>query len=188
MQPLVSQSNKTRTTNEQAHISLLLRVAEQDKLAFESLYQVYHNKIYRFSFRVLGNSKHADDVVNDTMFVVWKKAVTYDHSCKLSTWILGIAYNKARKYFSSQAGVDQNEHTLEPIYDSCPLKIFEQQEWLEAGLVALSSEQRTVFELTYYYELHYREIADVMNCSENTVKTRMFYARRKLTELMKEKS
>jgi RNA polymerase sigma-70 factor (ECF subfamily) len=129
------------------------------------------------------------------MYVVWNKAATFDGSCKLSTWIFGIAFNKARKFSSLPLAV-ADEITEEEMEDgeigrdehasSCALELIENRELLEFALKALSEKQRAVVELTYYHDFSYREIADIMHCTESTVKTRMFYARKKLYEKIKQ--
>ena len=141
----------------------------------------------------LGDTGQAEDVINETMYVVWNKAASFDGSCKLSTWIFGIAFNKARKFSALPLASEITAEQLEDIElerdehaSSCALELIENRELLEFALKALSEEQRAVVELTYYHDFSYKEIADIMQCTENTVKTRMFYARKKLYEKIKQ--
>jgi RNA polymerase sigma-70 factor (ECF subfamily) len=124
------------------------------------------------------------------MFVVWEKAATYDPKYKPSTWIFGIAFNKARQAVRD-AGRDEVESLDEIDEDSSWLgkldnniSQLETDEWLEYALAELSPEHRTVIELTYYEGLHYSEIATIMGCPENTVKTRMYHARKNMALLL----
>lgn len=168
-------------------LALIDRVRQGDKPAFEQLYRLYFKKLYRFAARLLRDTGQVEDVINETMYVVWKKAASFDGSCKLSTWIFGIAFNKARKFSSLPPGSELTEEELEHVEmerdehaSSCALELIENQELLEFALRTLSDKQRAVVELTYYHDFSYKEIADIMQCTENTVKTRMFYARRNL--------
>jgi RNA polymerase sigma-70 factor (ECF subfamily) len=170
--------------------ALLLRQIERKEMtAFESLYKRYHAKLSRFVVGTLGRTDLVDEIINDVMYVVWKKAASYDHQCKPSTWIFGIAYNKARKHFRS-AGQPHIESLSN--FDADAEMTGSHHHWLErlerddlctSILASLSSEHRAVIELTYFYGLHYREIGQIMGCPENTVKTRMFHARRCLSRL-----
>lgn len=178
---------------------LISRVILREKPAFEELYRLYFRKIYRFAARVLRDTSHTEDVINETMYVVWNKAASFDGSCRLSTWIFGIAFNKARKYSSLQqvmqtadedgeefdnsfSNTQGNNPGNNDLASNCSLELLENRELVEFALSALSDEQRAVVELTYFHDFSYREIALIMHCSENTVKTRMFYARKKLYE------
>ena len=170
---------------------LLARVRQREKWAFEELYRLYFKKIYRFSARILRDTSHTEDVINETMYVVWNKPDSFDGSCRLSTWIFGIAFNKARKYAESHnlmraADDDNDEVDSNEIAPNCSLELLENRELVEFALGALNAEQRAVVELTYFHDFSYREIALIMQCPENTVKTRMFYARKKLYEKISE--
>ena len=117
--------------------------------------------------------------------VVWEKADSFDHSCKFSTWLFGIAYHKALK---SLAHSNRNGACLdladfeESLADQAPspAQQVESSDWMAATLGRLPPDQRAVIELTFYEGLHYKEIAVILDCPENTVKTRMFHARKKL--------
>jgi RNA polymerase sigma-70 factor (ECF subfamily) len=125
-----------------------------------------------------------EEVANDTLWVVWRYAARFKGSSKVSTWIMGITRNlslkairKMRRY--GRSGSDALEHqTYEPSLPS------ELAEWVDEALAQLPSEQRTVLEMFYRLEQSCEEIAQVLNCPNNTVKTRMFHGRRKLRELL----
>ncbi len=177
---------KTSPKSDVTDIELILRTARGDEHAFESLYSLYYGRLYRFVFRIKrGNLDDIEEIINDAMFVVWGKAETYNQRCRPSTWIFGIAYNKARKYFklptetiSWDDGIT-NEYTI-PVDNDLWLEKLEMQNWLEAAFETLSPEQRAVIELSYFHGMRYDEIARIMDCPPNTVKTRMFHARKKL--------
>lgn len=167
---------------------LLRRVASGDIDAFELLYRRYFPRLMRFLDRTVHRPCLSEEIVNDTMLTVWNTATRYDGSCKPSTWIFAITWRKAMKALRS---LDEPvEHDLETIPDDSrrePAQTMQRQELreqLERALKTLPIEQRAVVCLTYFHGLGYAEIADIMECPANTVKTRMFHARHKLQILL----
>ncbi|MBM4201728.1 MAG: sigma-70 family RNA polymerase sigma factor [Gammaproteobacteria bacterium] len=171
---------------------LIHRVANGDKQAFGVLYGRFADYVSRFVYRIARGPENAEEVVNDVMMVVWQKAATFNGTSKVSTWILGIAYNKALKMTTARGGdvthidLDEAEPFL-PCETCAGLRDYELQEWLDRALELLSPEQRAVMELTCVQGLGYEEIAAILGCPQNTVKTRMFHARRKLKTLFPER-
>lgn len=170
---------------------LIHRVGMGDQAALESLYMRHYSGLYRFILQVTRRVDFVEEVINDVMFVVWEKAAEVKPLSKASTWILGIAHNKAlqalrRNRRTGSATLDQAGYAeLTPDMDMS-FGEMETREVLFALLRGLSPEQRAVMELVYYHGLHYSEIARVIDCPENTVKTRVFHARRKLREIWPE--
>jgi RNA polymerase sigma factor (sigma-70 family) len=169
---------------------LIGRLCHADEDALEQLYHHYYPRLYRFVARITRREDLIDEVINDVMYVVWEKAASYDRECKPSTWIFGIAFNKARHALRDANKVE--DESLTDLNENNPclgrydteINQLELDNWLEAALNSLSPEHRAVVELTYYEGLHYSEIATLMGCPENTVKTRMHYARKKLALLL----
>lgn len=178
-----------RGEQDQQDLALLQRVATRDKLAFERLYARYHPQLTRYLSRLTRRPELVEEIVNDTMFVVWEKAAGFEGRSKVSTWITGIAYLKGIKALDrlrtmpeqgaeDLADVEELEETRNLI-NKLGL-----DDWLSSGLELISPDQRSVVELTYYSGYSYQEIADIMDCPVNTVKTRMFHARRRLAKLL----
>jgi RNA polymerase sigma factor (sigma-70 family) len=170
-------------------ISLLRRVAAGDRKAFETLYHLYYRRVFAYLFKVTRRGDLVEEVLNDVMFAVWTSAGRFDGRSRLSTWIFGIAYHKALKALARQTSRAAEEETREeePAPGDGPESLLTRREvasTLGKALGALSPEHRAVVELTYYYELSYGEIAEIVGCPVNTVKTRMFHARRRLKELL----
>ena len=164
--------------------TLLSRVAAEEVDAFETLYRLYSPRLQRFVRGITRQPTLIEEILDDTMMVVWRKAYTFNHSAKVSTWILAIAYRQSLKALR-RSGDTINDELVEHVDLSTqgPDDELLQQELrkhLDAALSTLSTEQRTVMELTYYFGYACREIAEIMGCPVDTVKTRMFYARRKL--------
>lgn len=175
------------TSGDISDADLIALICGADHGAFEILYRRYYQRLFRFSYRVTRRLDQIEEIINDVMFVVWKKASTYNHNAQVSTWIFGIAYKKCLKTISERNAA---EHlSLEDAEDILPasrdqgFSNLEIEDWLAVAFRRLSADQRAVLELTYHHGLHYGEIAAVMDCPENTVKTRMFHARKKLKSL-----
>ena len=168
---------------------LIRRVGGGDRRAFEMLYTRYYRYLFRFVYRITRRRDLVEEIINDVMFVVWQKAGTVEARSAASTWILGIAYHKSLKALhdshsmASDVPWDESEHGL-PEDDAATMSQVDVENVAGVALDALSPDQRAVMELAYYQEMHYGEIAEALGCPENTVKTRMFHARKKLRSLL----
>jgi RNA polymerase sigma-70 factor (ECF subfamily) len=167
---------------------LLRRVAAGDRRAFESLYRLYHPRLTRFLFNMLRKPELVEEVLNDTLIAVWRRPDSYNGSSKLSTWIFAIAFRKALRARSRvDEPLEDKDAESRPSDEAGPeqqLGRRQTQEVLLNALKGLSSDHRTVVDLTYFHEFGYREIAEIMDCPVDTVKTRMFHARRNLKSML----
>ena len=167
---------------------LLARVASRDLQAFERLYRNYQPRLTRFLTTLLKRPHLIEEVLDDTMMVVWQTADRFRGSSKPSTWIFAIAYRKAHK--AKQRWPDPVE---EPDFDTRASEDPQPDEELGhqrlhgslmKAMDHLSADHRAVVDLTYFHGLGYREIAEIVDCPVDTVKTRMFHARRRLKQAM----
>lgn len=168
---------------------LLRRVATKDRRAFEALYNLYYRRLFGYLLKLTRRAELVEEVLNDVMLAIWKGAASFDGRSRPSTWIFGIAYHKALKALARRPSeVDGDaDGSPEPVDRDEPESLAARRELagvLGRALGSLSPEQRAVVELTYYYGLAYPEIAEIVGCPVNTVKTRMFHARRRLKELL----
>jgi RNA polymerase sigma-70 factor (ECF subfamily) len=171
-------------------VDLLASVVQGRRAEFDALYRLYHPRLTRFLAHLVRQPAEIEAVLNDTMLVVWQRAAEFNGRGKLSTWIFGIAYRKAIKAVTTQdlpadgdaadaqAGADTGP---QPLRGAEPVR-----ERLRRALDGLSLEHRTVVELCFFHDMAYAEIAEVVGCPCETVKTRMFYARRRLRLLLDE--
>ena len=141
----------------------------------------------RFLMRLTRRYELAEEIINDTFWVVWRKAGDFRGDSQPSTWILGIAYRKARSAFRSAlapGGAEPDDR----VRATLPLRqrpgTEELRDWLGQALAQLPVEQRLAVELCYELGYSCEEIATIMNCPVNTVKTRLFHARAKLQRLL----
>ncbi|MGH8200103.1 MAG: sigma-70 family RNA polymerase sigma factor [Steroidobacteraceae bacterium] len=172
------------TSTEQRERALLARIAAHDSAAMKELYLLYHRRLARFLMRLTTRYELAEEIINDTFWVVWQHAGDFRGASRVSTWILGIAYRRGLKTLryagppppdidvATEAGTDE------------PARQEELSEWMDVALQRLPAEQRMVIELAYHIGHSCEEIASIMECPVNTVKTRMFHARRKLRTLL----
>jgi RNA polymerase sigma factor (sigma-70 family) len=170
--------------------ALLHRIAAGERQAFETLYRGYFPRLTRFLERVMRRPHAIEEVLNDTMLVVWRKAATFNGESKVSTWIFSIAYRKALKAikrFDDPMEMDDQgfESTLPG--PEAELMHKERGALLLQQIGRMSADHRAVIELTYYHGCAYREIAQIMGCPIDTVKTRMFHARRRLRQFLSDR-
>lgn len=167
---------------------LLARIRQRDVRAFEVLYANYRPKLRRFLSNLVRRPHVVEEVVSDTMMVVWERIDGFKGDSSLSTWIFAIAYRKARRAMSrADEPVSDDERTDQASDADSPedaVGIEHMKSVLRGALYALSADHRAVVDLTYFHELSYREIAEVMACPIDTVKTRMFHARRHLKRIL----
>jgi RNA polymerase sigma-70 factor, ECF subfamily len=166
---------------------LLERIDAQDREAMRELYLLYYPRLARFLRRMTRRHDLVDEIVNDTLFVVWEKAGDFRGDSRVSTWIMGIAYRRGLNLLRAESRA--HEHMVLPTTEDQHLRdpVAEQSdlgELLERALESLSPDHRAVLELTYHLGHSCREIAAIMDCPINTVKTRMFHARNKLRALV----
>jgi RNA polymerase sigma-70 factor (ECF subfamily) len=185
-QPLAEPNYRTGSSAAR-EVELISRIAAGDRKAFEELYGLYHRRLARFLTRLTKRYDVAEEVINDTFYIVWRKAGDFRGESQPSTWILGIAYRKARNAFRSSArilAVENPEASAPPPTTDESLKTEELRDWLVHALVQLPVEQRLAVELCYELGYSCEEISSIMSCPVNTVKTRLFHARAKLQKLL----
>ena len=184
--PRVSPARAALNDREEAR--LMARVAVGDLRAFDSLYRAYHPRLTRFVDRMTRRPALAGEVLNDTLLVVWHRAGSFNGSSKVSTWIFGIAYRKALKALS-RLDLPLEDADADAQLDPGPnpeqqLALAQVQARLQRALSGLSADHRAVVDLCYFHGMAYADIAQVVGCPPETVKTRMFYARRRLRLLL----
>jgi RNA polymerase sigma-70 factor (ECF subfamily) len=189
--PEISMGNSNFAEDPLADRELIRRVAGRDREAFETLYVRYAPRVFRYLSSQIQQREIVEETLDDVMMVVWETAARYNGTSQLSTWILGIAHFKALKARTRAAKVNdefkESEHG--GVESRGPEEVIAGQELMDKILQALenfSAEQRAVIELAFYHDRSYAEIAEILDCPVNTVKTRMFHARQRLETLFNE--
>jgi RNA polymerase sigma-70 factor (ECF subfamily) len=160
-------------------LELLRQVATGDRAAFKELYLIYHRRLARFLMRMTSRHDLIEEVINDTLWTVWLKAGDFRGDSLVSTWIVGITYRRALKALRRHGAARPmlaEEAAVAPDVQAED----ENRQWLGQALAELPLEQRMVMEFSYLMGHSCEEIAQIMQCPVNTVKTRMFHAREKL--------
>lgn len=163
----------------------LTAVASGNRGAFQSLYLSLHPALDRFLSRHTRRRELIDEIINETFWVVWRKASGFRGESRVSSWIIGIAYRCMLVALREAGGatvadcvdVDQRIETSDDDQNDHGREL---RDWVRGGLALLPAEQRITLELAYYLGLSCEEIAGVMDCAIGTVKARLFHARVRL--------
>ena len=167
---------------------LVSRIRVRDRRAFQELYESYRPRLSHFVMRLVKRPPLVEEVVNDTMMVVWDGLERFKGESKLSTWVFAIAYRKGLKALNRTDDPLEDDR-LEEVASGAPgpeqnAADSQRHISLRRAMDQLSADHRAVMDLTYFHEMGYREIAETMDCPVDTVKTRMFHARRHLKKLL----
>lgn len=183
--PRLTPVAKPSLSNNEAELALIRRVSLRDRGALRELYLLYHRRLSRFLMRLTHRQDLAEEVINDTLLVVWNSADRFRGESRVSTWIVGIAYRRAMKSVKRRRSFELLElEATDNLAGVDNVLACETQEWIEEALEELPIEQRLCLELAYVLGHSCEEIAIITSCPVNTVKTRLFHARRKLSVLL----
>ena len=169
---------------------LIGRIANGDRLAMQVLYARYHVRVFRFVVRLVRDDAVAEDLISEVFLDVWRQAGRFEGRSAVSTWMLAIARFKALSALRRRPDEELDEETASAIEDPTddPGTMLEKKDkgaMIRKCLVGLSADHREIIDLVYYHEKSVEEVAQIVGIPENTVKTRMFYARKRLAELLK---
>jgi RNA polymerase sigma-70 factor (ECF subfamily) len=179
--------------SQQTDEQLMRLLVEGQEAAFDELYQRYSRRLLYYFYRMLGQDEDtAQDFLQDLFIKIVEKPQLFNPSQQFSTWVFAVAHNLCKNEYRKQAvrkvlvpGLDVDQLAEESIpaevlFDN---QLF--QQWLQAGLDVLDDDQRTTFLLFYQEHFSIREISEVLGCAEGTVKSRLFYVKRKLANQLK---
>jgi RNA polymerase sigma-70 factor (ECF subfamily) len=169
--------------------ALVERIASGDKLAMQSLFARHRTSIYRWLLRFVSDTTLAEDLLSEVFLDVWRQADRFEGRSSVSTWFMSIARFKALSARRRRMDAMLDEKIEATVADSADdseaaLQKKDRGELLRQALTRLSPEHREIIELVYYHEQSVDECSEILGIPPATVKTRMFYARRKLAELV----
>jgi RNA polymerase sigma-70 factor, ECF subfamily len=169
---------------------LIGRIATGDRLAMQVLFARHHVRVYRFVLRLVRDESVAEDLISEVFLDVWRQAGRFEGRSQVSTWLLAIARFKALSALRRRPDEELDDEAAEAIEDPSddPEVVLDKKDKSAAirkCLEKLSAEHREIIDLVYYHEKSVEEVAQIVGIPENTVKTRMFYARKRLAELLK---
>ena len=168
---------------------LIKRIADGDQLAMRTLFARHRVPMYRWLVRLVRDETLAEDLLSEVFFDVWRQAASFEGRSSVSTWLLAIARYKALSALRRRSDMQLDDEFADAIPDPADdpelaLQNKERAELLRRSLARLSPEHGEVIDLVYYHGKSVKEVAEIVGVAEATVKTRMFYARRKLAELV----
>ncbi len=169
---------------------LLKRVAMRDEVALRSLYGRYQVRVFRFVMRLIRNEAIAEELTNEVFMEVWRNAGKFEGRASVSTWMLSIAHNRSVSTLRKKRDENWDEDSANEIADEdddpeVTAQKTDKGQVLRDCLEKLSDEHREIIDLAYYHEKSIAEISEIVGIPEATVKTRMFYGRKKLSEILK---
>ena len=172
-------------------VILVNRIAAGDKLAMHALFARHRTSIYRWLLRFVGSEALAEDLLSEVFLDVWRQADRFEGRSSVSTWLMSIARHKALSARRVRTEDELTEEIKAAIADTsddpeAALQEKDRGELLRQALTHLSREHREIVDLVYYHERSIAECAEIVGIPAATVKTRMFYARRKLAELVRD--
>jgi RNA polymerase sigma-70 factor, ECF subfamily len=175
-------------TSDEALIGL---IADGDKRAMQVFYARHNVRVYRFIVRLTGNQTLAEDLVSEVFLEVWRQAEGFESKSQVSTWLLAIGRYKALSALRRRTDEHLDDHMAETIEDTAEdpesvVNTKDRNSIVQKCLTQLSPAHREVIDLVYYHEKSVDEVAKIVGVPAATVKTRMFYARNKMADLLKQ--
>jgi RNA polymerase sigma-70 factor, ECF subfamily len=168
---------------------LIQRIARGDKLALQVLYGRHNLRVFRFVARLVRDETVAEDMISEVFLDVWRQAGSFEGRSEVTTWLLSIARFKALSALRKRRDEQLDDEVAGEIADEADtpevaLQKDDKGAAIRVCLSKLSAEHREVIDLVYYHERSLQDVAAITGAPEATVKTRLFYARKKLAELL----
>jgi RNA polymerase sigma-70 factor (ECF subfamily) len=184
----VASSRSLAATRQMSDAGLIERIAGRDKLAMQVLFLRHHARVFRFGLRLLHNASLAEDLVSAVFLDVWRKA-NFEARSEVSTWLLAITRKKAIRMLQRRATEPLDETAVAEIEDPADTpematRKTETSSIIHKCLMQLSPAHREIIDLIYYQGKTVEDASTIVGIGVNTVKTRMFYARKHLAGLL----
>jgi RNA polymerase sigma-70 factor (ECF subfamily) len=168
---------------------LIRAIADRDNEAFAELYRRHHDYVLRVVMRHVNSAAVAEEVANDVFIDVWRTARQYAAKSQVTTWLMGIARHRAISACRRRGEDALDERAAAAIEDPGDdglkrVETRERSDILQRCLARLPKAQRCVIDLVYYQDKSVDEAARCIGIPPATVRTRMFYARNRMAELL----
>ena len=179
----------TDQASDTSDAALIRSIAADDKRAMHILFTRHNVRVFRFVLRLVGDKSTAEDIVSEVFLDVWRQAGKFQSRSEVTTWLLAIARNKSFSALRRRPTEELDEEAAATIEDTADdpeamMQNRQKADVLLQCLTQLSPAHREVIDLVYYHEKSIEEVAKIIGVPPNTVKTRMFYARKRIAELM----
>ncbi len=172
-------------------INLIRRMAASDQSAMNALYARHNVRVFRFLLRLTRIEATAEDLMNEVFLEAWRRAASFEGRSSVSTWLMAIAHHRAVSVLRKRGEAELDDAMAGMLADEGDTPEVTAQKRSKADVMRacmdrLSPDHRAIIDLVYYHDKSVAEAAEIVGIPENTVKTRMFHARKKLAELMRE--
>jgi RNA polymerase sigma-70 factor, ECF subfamily len=187
--PVVSRSTESGSRQGPSDETLIYAIADGDQRAMHVLYSRHNVRVHRFILRLTNNRSIAEDLVSEVFLDIWRKAGTFRARARASTWILAIARHKALSALRARSNEQLKDELVASIADPADdietiMDERDRSTMIQRCLTQLSTVHREVIDLVYYHEKSVDEVAQIVGAPASTVKTRMFYARKRIENLL----
>ena len=188
-QVITAHTGESASIREASDEALVGAIAGGDRRAMQALYLRHKARIYRFVLRLVGDAALAEDIVSDVFLDVWRQADGFKARSRVSTWLLAIARYKALSAQRGRSREQLDDGAASAIADPADdaetiLDHQDRSAIIRQCLSQLSAIHREVLDLVYYHDKSVEEVAEIVGVSSGTVKTRMFYARKRMENLL----
>lgn len=180
---MTKKSDKNSEESQIDEQAIFARVVNRQRDGLADFYRLYHPRLFRFTYRLTNSFGASEELVNDIMLAVWDGAAQFRQQSKISTWVYSIAYRKCMSHLRRKQIKTVPDISVEQLADEAGENV-EDSQWIQQGLERLPAEQQLCMLLVFYIGYSYAEVAEITDCKAETVKTRMFYARKKLRKTM----
>ncbi len=169
---------------------LIAGIVSEDQRALRSLIARHQLRVFRFITRIVRDEAVAEELTNEVFLEAWRNAKTFEGRSSPGTWLLSIAHNRAISSLRKRREQNWDEDKANEIADTdddpeVVAQKADKSAVMRRCLDSLTVEHREIIDLVYYHEQSIAEASAVLGIPEATVKTRMFYARKRLSEVMK---
>jgi len=187
--PGISQRGELRSVQARSDEGLVAAIAAGDRRAMEVLYTRHTVRVYRFVLRITKDRSLAEDIVSEVFIEIWRRAGSFKRKSQVSTWILAIARYKALSALRGRSDAQIDEDAAAAIADPADdaetmMADRDRTATIQKCLMQLSAPHREVLDLVYYHDKSVEEVAEIVGAPASTVKTRMFYARKRMESLL----
>jgi RNA polymerase sigma-70 factor (ECF subfamily) len=169
------------TVSQPDDLALIKRIARHEEEALNTLYERHGDKLYGYALRILGTPALAEDILQESLLAIWQGARRFRAEGSVLAWMFGIVHHKAMRVFRRKPTVELDETMQDPVRLETQvderLSSKDRKRQLRAGLETLSMEHRTVLELVFFQGMSLREVAEICDIPEGTVKSRLKYAK-----------
>lgn len=172
-------------------LQLVHRMAGRDQNALRELMRRHRARVQRFAARILSDRDQIDDVVNDTFVAAWRQAACFEQRASVATWLLAIAkyraLNTRKEHRRREEALEDDQAAKLVDQSDTPDIVVEQKDGanlLRKLTAMLPKQQARLIHLVYYHGKSVREVAAIVGIPDNTVKSRMFLARKRLAILL----